>query len=117
MEDLEAWMKLVASSSYDYLKLMIAELQHQLSELEDLDQHRQEQQQGGEGAPCPPPRTRVNPFNKSYGLRSRGKKWPECHKLMGQKILEDRQRWAGAGHQATVTMVGDNLTATSIEAP
>ena len=113
MEDLEAWMKLVASSSYDYLKLMIAELQHQLSELEDLDQHRQLQQQGG--APCPPPRTRVNPFNKSYGLRGRSKKWPECHKVMGQKILEDRNRWVKAEKEATVTMVGDKLTATTIE--
>ena len=117
MEDLEAWMKLVASSSYDYLKLMIAELQHQLAELEDLDQTRQLQQQGGEGAPCPPPRTRANPFNKDYGLRVRSKKWPECHKAMGQKILEDRNIWAKSmGMESTVTMVGDKLTATSIGA-
>ena len=117
MEDLEAWMKLVASSSYDYLKLMIAELQHQLAELEDLDQTRQLQQQGGEGAPCPPPRTRANPFNKDYGLRVRSKKWPEFHKAMGQKILEDRNIWAKSmGMESTVTMVGDKLTATSIGA-
>ena len=116
MEDLEAWMKLVASSSYDYLKLMIAELQHQLAELEDLDQTRQLQQQGGEGgAPCPPPRTRANPFNKDYGLRVRSKKWPEIHKAMGQKILEDRNIWAkGALGASVVEMVGDKLTATSI---
>ena len=107
-------MKLVASSSYDYLKLMIAELQHQLAELEDLDQTRQLQQQGGESAPCPPPRTRANPFNKDYGLRVRSKKWPECHKAMGQKILEDRNIWAQGAPGASVTMVGDKLTATSI---
>ena len=124
MEDLEAWMKLVASSSYDYLKLMIAELQHQLAELEEVDQQRQQQHQGGEGgegAPCPPPRTRANPFNKSYGLRDRSWKqtWAECHNYTGQKILRDRKTWAetvsGAGVvETTVKMVGDNLLAMSI---
>ena len=34
-DDMEAWMKLLACSSYDYMKLMVVELQQQLAELEE----------------------------------------------------------------------------------
>ena len=33
MEDLEAWMKLIACASFDYMKLMVVELQQQLAEV------------------------------------------------------------------------------------
>lgn len=37
MEDLEAWMKLIACASFDYMKLMVVELQQQLAEVENRE--------------------------------------------------------------------------------
>ena len=49
----------VACASFDYMKLMVVEMQQQLNELED-----RERIGGGEGGdPKPPPRGRANPFN------------------------------------------------------
>ena len=53
----------MACASFDYMKLMVVEMQQQLNELED-----RERAEGG-GDPKPPPRGRekgeyrVNPFN------------------------------------------------------
>ena len=95
MEDLEAWMKLIASSSYDYMKLMVVELQHQLSELEEREKIQQQQQQQSTSAPEVPPRTRTNPFNTSSQSGGRGKRkgWFDIHRELGKKILADRQKW------------------------
>ena len=113
MEDLEAWMKLIASASYDYMKLMVVELEQQL----------QQQDGGGGGGPQVPPRTRTNPFNNpsAYGGR-RKKGWAEYHQSVGTKILRDRQKWAAtirpdsgtgtspdAAPETTVSMEEDNL--------
>ena len=49
----------VACASFDYMKLMVVEMQQQLNELED----RERIVGGGEGDPKPPPRGRANPFN------------------------------------------------------
>ena len=49
----------MACASFDYMKLMVVEMQQQLNELED-----RERIGGGEGGdPKPPPRGRANPFN------------------------------------------------------
>ena len=51
----------VACASFDYMKLMVVEMQQQLNELED-----REKSGGGDGGgsdPKPPPRGRANPFN------------------------------------------------------
>ena len=37
-EDLEEWMKILACASFDYMKLMVVELQHQLAELEEAEE-------------------------------------------------------------------------------
>ena len=76
MEDLEQWMKLVrrskkikknysiqvACASFDYMKLMVVEMQQQLAELEDRERIGGAGEGGG-GDPKPPPRGRANPFN------------------------------------------------------
>ncbi|KAK8740703.1 hypothetical protein OTU49_002663 [Cherax quadricarinatus] len=66
-ESLEAWMKALARASYDYLKLMVAELQKQLDELNDAE--KQAQGGGGEDDSLHPPkaphRQRQNPFNRT----------------------------------------------------
>ncbi|XP_045116588.1 sesquipedalian-1-like [Portunus trituberculatus] len=64
-ESLEVWMKALARASYDYLKLMVAELQKQLDELNDTES----QGKGGGGEEGQPPkaphRQRQNPFNRT----------------------------------------------------
>lgn len=63
-ESLEVWMKALARASYDYLKLMVAELQKQLDELNDTE--NQGRGGGEEGhAPKAPHRQRQNPFNRT----------------------------------------------------
>ena len=83
MEDLEAWMKLIACASYDYMKLMVVELQQQLAELEERDKLKQSR-------PEAPPRNRSNPFNSSHTKR---KTWLELHNTLGQKIAADKELW------------------------
>ena len=127
MEDLEAWMKLIASASYDYMKLMVVELEQQLAEVEERERQQQLQQQdgggGGGGGPQVPSRTRTNPFNNSSASGGRRKKgWAEYHQSVGTKILRDRQKWAAtirpdsgtgtspeAAPETTVSMEEDNL--------
>lgn len=62
-ESLELWMKALARASYDYLKLMVAELQKQLDELTETE--RQGAGENGMHRPKVPPRQRQNPFNRT----------------------------------------------------
>ena len=116
-------MKLIASASYDYMKLMVVELEQQLAEVEERERQQQLQQQDGGGGPQVPPRTRTNPFNNSSASGGRRKKgWAEYHQSVGTKILRDRQKWAAtirpdsgtgtspdAAPETTVSMEEDNL--------
>ena len=75
-------MKILACASFDYMKLMVVELQHQLAELEEAEEraaaaHAAEATEateatadgaGGGGEPRPPPRQRANPFNNQVRL-------------------------------------------------
>ena len=51
----------VACASFDYMKLMVVEMQQQLAELEDRERIGGAGEGGGD--PKPPPRGRANPFN------------------------------------------------------
>jgi len=111
MPDLEAWMKLIACASYDYMKLMIVELEHQLQELEQRDKL---QNQDNCPPVVPPRQNRTNPFNSSNILTKKRKNWMDLHNNIGQKILADRQNWAKrvsslGAEKTTVTMEEDNL--------
>ena len=105
MEDLEAWMKLIACASYDYIKLMVMELQQQLSELEERDE--QQQQLHSQGPPVPP-RSRTNPFNTSGSSGKPKLSWAEIHKNFGVKIIADRKSWESK-QCTSVTMEEDRL--------
>ena len=105
MEDLEAWMKLIACASYDYMKLMVMELQQQLSELEERDE--QQQQLHSQGPPVPP-RSRTNPFNNSGSSGKPKLSWAEIHKNFGVKIIADRKSWESK-QCTSVTMEEDRL--------
>ena len=89
MEDLEAWMKLVACARYDYMKLMVVELQQQLAELEERERLGAVAEVAV-GGPRVPSRNRANPFNS--GSRERqGRIWGEVHKQFGQEIIKDME--------------------------
>ncbi|KAL3273874.1 hypothetical protein HHI36_015300 [Cryptolaemus montrouzieri] len=110
-ESMEQWMKALACSSYDYMKLMVAELQRQLDDIDEspinTPQHNP--------SPVPPPRHRHNPFDKmdniSYNrlhtakneerIESEGQagtsqiriSFNELHNSYGRKILKDYNMW------------------------
>ncbi|XP_039747154.1 sesquipedalian-1 [Pararge aegeria] len=113
---MEAWMKALACASYDYMKLMVAELQRQLEEAEAeeaADAAGIVALSPSEDEPKVPPRgQRHNPFNKppegegkavpgsrhhkdSVKSEIPRKKVPfrDIHKTYGRKILTDRSEW------------------------
>uniref|UniRef100_A0A1L8DV20 Putative pleckstrin similarity domain protein n=1 Tax=Nyssomyia neivai TaxID=330878 RepID=A0A1L8DV20_9DIPT len=58
---MEKWMKALTCAGYEYMKLMVAELQRQLGELDD--KNTESEAQTSAITPKPPPR-RQNPFNR-----------------------------------------------------
>lgn len=63
-ETLECWMKALTCSGFDYMRLMVEELQRQLEELDKTSPL--EVDLGNKSTPTVPPR-RQNPFNKTVG--------------------------------------------------
>ncbi|XP_046987268.1 sesquipedalian-1-like [Schistocerca americana] len=72
-ESMEQWMKALACASYDYMKLMVAELQRQLDEMEECEvlsknaskkTTPESREHKPSDSPLPPPRQRHNPFNR-----------------------------------------------------
>ncbi|XP_034840814.1 sesquipedalian-1 [Maniola hyperantus] len=114
---MEAWMKALACASYDYMKLMVAELQRQLEEAEAEEAAEAAgivAATSSDEEPRVPPRgQRHNPFNKQpegegkavpgsrhhketvKAAEAPRKKVPfrEIHKTFGRKILADRSEW------------------------
>lgn len=58
-ELMEQWMKALTCAGYEYMKIMVAELQRQLEEIENNQKNKQDNIE----TPKPPPR-RQNPFNR-----------------------------------------------------
>ncbi|XP_060832857.1 sesquipedalian-1-like [Bombus pascuorum] len=104
-ESMEQWMKALACASYDYMKLMVAELQRQLDAAEEETTMVVAPAQ----SPKAPPRQRHNPFNRSelhhrsQSVRSapgRTENVPrtritfrELHNMYGRRILADLNEW------------------------
>lgn len=104
-ESMEQWMKALACASYDYMKVMVAELQRQLDAAEEETTMVIPPSQ----SPKAPPRQRHNPFNRpeshhrSQSVRSapgRTENVPrtritfrELHTMYGRKILADLNEW------------------------
>ncbi|KAK1118510.1 hypothetical protein K0M31_014821 [Melipona bicolor] len=107
-ESMEQWMKALACASYDYMKLMVAELQRQLDAAEEETTMVMVPSQ----SPKAPPRQRHNPFNRSelhhrsQSVRSapgRTENIPrtritfrELHNMYGRRILADLNEWRHA---------------------
>ncbi len=115
-DTLEEWMKFLASSSYDYMKLMVLELQQKLAELDEQEkiqlklkqQQQQQQQQQSQNSQAKMTTSnsgefkRTNPFNKADTLAISESKqqsatmvsnWCQLHQNYGAKISNDRDRW------------------------
>lgn len=122
--ELERWMKLLACASYDFMKLMVVELQHKINQIESggvggaaAGGDGAGGGPGREGEPRPPPRTRHNPFNTSKERDKRS--WMDLHQFIGESIVRDREDWLKGCHQQIngqqndpaekIKMSGDNL--------
>ncbi|XP_017893538.1 sesquipedalian-1 isoform X2 [Ceratina calcarata] len=104
-ESMEQWMKALACASYDYMKLMVAELQRQLDAAEEETTTVAAPSQ----SPKAPPRQRHNPFNRSelhhrsQSVRSAPGRtenvsrtritFRELHNMYGRRILTDLNEW------------------------
>lgn len=62
-EQMEGWMKVLTCAGYEFKKVIIAELQRQLDEIEITMKQRLGQELPNP-IPSKPPRTRSNPFNR-----------------------------------------------------
>ncbi|XP_050085227.1 sesquipedalian-1 isoform X2 [Anopheles aquasalis] len=62
---MEQWMKALTCAGYDYMKLMVAELQRQLEEIEEQCKEKQLDVAAVLSSSKEPPPRRQNPFNKS----------------------------------------------------
>ncbi|XP_050441769.1 sesquipedalian-1-like [Adelges cooleyi] len=110
-ESMEQWMKALACASYDYIKLMVTDLQRQLQELEQTpapsshpvpkDQTPETNNSNERLSPQPPLRGRHNPFNKPSApsqqrkdiVSHRSIAFKELHNQLGRSILRDRNEW------------------------
>ena len=114
---MEQWMKALACASYDYMKLMVAELQRQLDAAEEETAAVTPPLE----SPKAPPRQRHNPFNRpeshhrSQSVRSapgRTENVPrtrvsfrELHTAYGRKILSDLNEWRHAKRNAEAPLI------------
>lgn len=116
-ESMEQWMKALACASYDYMKLMVAELQRQL----DAAEEETTEVLPPFELPVAPPRQRHNPFNRpeshhrSQSVRSapgRTENVPrtritfrELHTMYGRRILADLNEWRHARKNAEAPLI------------
>ncbi|KAK2586619.1 hypothetical protein KPH14_011492 [Odynerus spinipes] len=116
-ESMEQWMKALACSSYDYMRLLVADLQQQL----DASEEEVEPLTPPPQSPKAPPRQRHNPFNKpeshhrSQSVRSapgRTENVPrtritfrELHTVYGRRILADLNAWRHAKKNADAPLI------------
>jgi len=115
-EIVEDWMKFLASASYDYMKLMVMELQQKLAEIEEMEKMQAQQQKSNcINNSSSSGNARSNPFNKNDTLSSQQAKhqqqhsfldaaavahntnanssWAQIHAKFGSRITTDRDKW------------------------
>jgi len=110
----EEWMKFTAASSYDYMKLIVMELQQKLVEQEELEKLQAQQQLSLDSnmSAAPMATSRPNPFNKADtlshahmtsaaaggvatapGPTPNSSSWAQIHSKHGTRIACDRDKW------------------------
>ncbi|XP_077290604.1 sesquipedalian-1-like [Arctopsyche grandis] len=112
-DSMELWMKALACAGFDYMKLMVADLQRQIDELEESTP-----KSSLNDAPKAPPREqRYNPFNRvqdagmskqttAAGTEAQNSShkditFHELHLMFGKQILQDREEWIRKKKQET----------------
>ena len=109
-------MKFLASASYDYMKLMVMELQQKLAEIEEMEKMQAQQQKSNCINNSSSGNARSNPFNKNDTLSSQqaakhqqhsfldaaaavahntnaNSSWAQIHAKFGSRITTDRDKW------------------------
>lgn len=118
-ESMEQWMKALACASYDYMKLMVAELQRQLDEMEEyeavttaknetfnqcsaiLTQNIKSVEVKSGNSPVPPPRQRHIPFNRVQQVASLdGQVLPSGHNYRSHRYSSSSGRPDGTSRLA-----------------
>ena len=85
--EIEEWMRILASASFEMMKLMVMELQQKLAEVEEQEKLQIQQLQK-------PKETRTNPFDKADGTaKNLSASWAQIHARYGAKICSDRDQW------------------------
>jgi len=116
-EIVEDWMKFLASASYDYMKLMVMELQQKLAEIEEMEKMQAQQQKSNcINNSSSSGNARSNPFNKNDTLSSQqaakhqqhsfldaaaavahntnaNSSCAQIHAKFGSRITTDRDKW------------------------
>lgn len=112
-ELLEEWMKVLACASYDYMKLMVLELQQQLAEADEVSRLnggsavRSSQSQNSikdaqnNGAKAS---ERTNPFNQGDQAKVPKQSWVVYHGELGKKICSDQKVWSENVARKTVSV-------------
>ena len=78
-------MRILASASFEMMKLMVMELQQKLAEVEELEKLQTQK---------PEDKTRTNPFDKADGTaKNLSASWAQIHARYGAKICSDRDQW------------------------
>jgi len=104
-ESMEDWMKAITCASYDFMKVVVAELQKQVDELTELESLKKLcilNSSTSAALPAVPPRRRHNPFNlidrENANLSTtktimRKQTFAELHSLYGKEIVKARELW------------------------
>lgn len=108
-ESMEQWMKALACASYDYMKLMVAELQRQLDVAEEESTQTPEIVEISD-LPKAPPRTRHNPFDKTPSVKIENIPrtritFKELHTTYGRRILADINEWKYAKKNSELPLI------------
>ncbi|XP_037093438.1 sesquipedalian-1-like [Pollicipes pollicipes] len=93
-ELMEGWMRSISSASYEYITLMVAELQKKLDEITSNASATSRLVEVEEPPTAPPRQRRVNPFHQSEppppGLAA---SFSALHDELGRVIRYDRANW------------------------
>jgi len=117
-ELMEEWMKAIASASYDYMKLMVLELQRQVDELTEMERLQSLGLVGEEAPPTAPPRQRHNPFNSPECNGSIKKvtvkrlTFRELHSQYGAPVVAARAEWLKTHAKTKTGPLSENVLIT-----
>jgi len=121
-ESMEEWMKVITCASYDYMKVVVAELQKQVDELTELERLKKLGMLNASPSPPPPAvnsRQRHNPFNiidrenasiSNTKTVMKKQTFAELHSLYGKEIVKARELWLRSNEHSGSTFSNNLIT-------